>query len=229
MVALLVLASILVFVLIDLLIRRAQRRKEILSPKQMKLQVADNFLIPRGYFLSRGHSWVELLQNGTVRIGIDDFVQKLVGPIDALSFAPLQSTITKGETLATICQGKRSLSMPSPITGTISSLNTSLMKKPSLINDDPYLAGWIATIEPNDLSSEIRMTKISDAAGQWLKSEVARFRNFLQNAMSRPDPSLELSGGTLLDGGAPVAGVLRMTDEQTWHSFEQEFLLNPAD
>ena len=224
MVALLVLTSILVFVIIDLLIRRARRRTEALVPKQVRLPVADSFRIPRGYFLSRGHSWVELLQNGTVRIGIDDFVQKLVGPIDAVSPAPLQSKIRKGETLVTIRQGGRSLALPSPITGTISSLNASLVGKPSLVNDDPYTSGWIATIEPSNLFSEIRMTTISDAAAQWLKNEVARFRNFLQDAISRPDPGFVLSGGTLLDGGAPVEGVMHMTDERTWNSFEREFL-----
>jgi len=226
MVALLVLASVLVFVVIDLLIRRSRRQKEALAPKQAKPPVADNFLIPGGYFFGRGHSWVKLLQNGTVRIGIDDFVQKLVGPIDALSLAPLQSKIRKGETLVTIRQGKRSLSLPSPISGRISSLNTSLVGKPSLVNDDPYTDGWVAMIEPSNLSSELPTTTIADGAAQWLKNEVARFRDFLQDAVSRPDRALVLGGETLLDGGEPVQGVLRMTDDGTWHSFEQKFLLD---
>jgi len=226
MVLLLVLASVLVFVLIDLLILRPRRRKEALAPKRAKPAVADNFQVPRGHFLSRGHSWLELRHDGTVRIGIDDFVQKLVGPIDALSLAPLQSKIRKGETLVTIRQAKRSLSLPSPVSGRILSLNTSVVGKPSLVNDDPYTDGWIAVIEPSNLSSELTATTIADGAVQWLKNEVSRFRNFIQDAVSRPDRALVLSGETLLDGGTPVEGVLRMTDNATWRSFEEEFLSN---
>ena len=45
----------------------------------------------------------------------------------------------------------------SPLTGTVKSVNPALDANPELLNQDPYIAGWIAEIEisaaPNDLLS----------------------------------------------------------------------------
>lgn len=222
MVALFVLASILVFVLIDLFVQRAQRRREALAP--VKLPVADRFLIPRGYFLSRGHSWIELMFSGNARVGIDDFVQKLVGPVDAVQAAPLHSEIAKGEPLLTITRDGRKLSVPSPLSGTIVEVNSELLKQPAVLNADPYVSGWGVVIEPSRLASELRLFTIAEGAATWLKGEVTRFRNFIKESAARMAGEPMPAGVTLLDGGTPVAGVLQMTDQKTWNSFQHEFL-----
>lgn len=224
MVALFVLASILLFVLIDLFVQRVQRRKEALAPRPVKVPVADKFLVPRGYFLSRGHSWIELLFSGNARVGVDDFVQKLVGTIDGLRVAPVDSQIAKGEPLFTISREGRTLSIPSPLSGRIVEINSELLRQPSALNSDPYVSGWGVVIEPTALASELRLLSIADGAASWLRGEVTRFRNFIKESASRMSASPLPAGVTLLDGGTPVAGVLRMTDEKTWKDFQQEFL-----
>jgi len=224
MVAIFVLASILLFVLIDLLVQRAQRRKEALVPRPIKVAVADRFLVPRGYFLSRGHSWIELLFSGNARIGIDDFVQKLVGKIDGIRVAPIRSEIRKGEPLFTISREGRLLTIPSPLSGRIVEINSELLREPSAVNSDPYVSGWGVVIEPTALASELRLLSIADGAATWLRGEVTRFRNFIKESASRMSASPLPAGVTLLDGGTPVAGVLKMTDDKTWKEFQQEFL-----
>ena len=55
--------------------------KAIETPTYVKLsgvQVADN------YYHHIGHSWVQPLQDGWVRIGIDDFTSKVFGPADPI-------------------------------------------------------------------------------------------------------------------------------------------------
>ncbi len=46
------------------------------------------FRIPHGYYLHRGHAWVKIEEGSTVRIGLDDFALRLLGPLDRIE-APL--------------------------------------------------------------------------------------------------------------------------------------------
>ncbi len=224
MVAIFVLVSILLFVLIDLILQRTQRRKEALAPQSIRPPVADRFLIPRGYFLSRGHSWIELMFSGNARVGIDDFVQKLVGPVESLQSVPLHAEVRKGDPLFTMVSRGRSLSIPSPLSGTVVEVNADLLRQPSVLNSDPYVSGWGVIIRPTRLASELRLFSIAEGAATWLKGEVSRFRDFIKDSASRMTSAPLPAGATLLDGGTPVSGVLQMTDEKTWEDFQQEFL-----
>ena len=224
MVAIFVLLTILAFIAIDLFVQRSARKQEGLVPRLAKVQVADRFIVPRGYFLSRGHSWMELLFTGNARVGIDDFIQKLAGTVEAVNLPPLGSTLRKGEPLLTLQIGPRELSIPSPLSGTIAEVNADIARNPSAVNSDPYGSGWGVVIEPNNLSEELRQLNIAETAAQWLRGEVSRFRNFIKDYSFRTEANPLPAGVTLLDGGMPVAGVLQMTDDQTWKAFEREFL-----
>ena len=46
------------------------------------------FKLPHGYYLHRGHTWVKIEEGSTVRIGLDDFALRLLGPLDRVE-APL--------------------------------------------------------------------------------------------------------------------------------------------
>src|SRR5512135_1174495 len=47
-------------------------------------QLAAFFQVPADLFFHRGHTWVRLEGGDTVTIGLDDFAQKLVGPVGSL-------------------------------------------------------------------------------------------------------------------------------------------------
>lgn len=224
MVAIFVFLTILAFLAIDLLVQRSARKKEALAPRPVRIPVADRFLIPRGYFLSRGHSWIELLFTGNARVGIDDFVQKLVGPIEEIRLPSVRAEIRKGEPLYSIRIGTRELAIPSPLSGTIIEVNSAISGNPGTLNRDPYVSGWGVVIEPNNLAEELPLFSIAESAAQWLRGEVTRFRNFIKEYAFRMQATPLPAGVTLLDGGMPVTGVLQMTDDQTWKAFEREFL-----
>lgn len=217
MVAIFVLLTIVAFVLVDFLIQRREAHKvRGTGPAPVLL---DRFLIPKGYFVSRAHAWIEVLGGGKARIGIDDFIQKLVGTLDEVIPIPPGTTIRKGDPLMTLRKGGRVLVIPSPLSGTVEAINTDLIGNWSLVNQDPYDNGWVVLLEPTNLAEELPSAAIATAATQWLRTEISRFRDFL-NGLRSPQPA----GATLLDGGVPVAGVLSMTDDETWNRFGHEFL-----
>ena len=219
MVALFVIATILLCVGIELLRNRTKQRSTV--PSAVHIPV-DQFLLPKGYFISKAHTWVELTFAGEARIGVDDFAQKVIGKIERIEVAPLGSEIKKGDTLMTVFNGSRMLSIPAPITGKVLTVNDSLLDSPNSLHQDPYLAGWVAVVIPKNISSELHFLAIADEAAKWLRKEVSRFRDFIkaQSQIGVPAPA----GITMLDGGAPLNGVLEQFNENTWNAFQQEFL-----
>jgi glycine cleavage system H protein len=220
MVAIFVLLTIVAFILVDILIQRREGRKaRAAAPAPVLL---DRFVIPKGYFVSRAHAWIEVLGGGKARIGIDDFVQKLVGTIDEVVAVPAGASVRKGDPLMTLRKGVRTLLIPSPLSGRVEAVNTELSGNASVVNSDPYGDGWVVLIDPTDLASELPSANIAAAATQWLRTEISRFRDFINNLGTEPDALP--AGVTLLDGGVPVAGVLGMTNDETWNRFGREFL-----
>ena len=219
MVAIFVILTILLCVGIELLRDRAASRKAIPSAARVP---ADRFLIPKGYFISKAHTWVELMFSGQARVGIDDFAQKIIGPIERIEAAPLGAELKKGETLLTVRHGSRRLSIPAPISGKVLTVNESLLASPDTVRRDPYIAGWIVTMAPKNISAELPLLSIAEDAARWLRKEISRFRDFIkaQSHLGIPNPQ----GATLLDGGMPLSGVLGQFNENTWHAFQKEFL-----
>jgi glycine cleavage system H protein len=219
MVALFVIATILLCVGIELLRDRAKQRKAVSVAAQIQ---TDSFLLPKGFFISKAHAWVEMTFSGEARIGVDDFTQKVIGAIDRVDIAALGSEIKKGETLLTVQHGSCMLNIPAPISGTVMRVNESLLDSPNILHQDPYIAGWVAVIAPKNISIELRLLTIADEAAKWLRKEVSRFRDFVkeqaQVGVSVP------AGVTMLDGGAPLNGVLEQFNEKTWNAFQKEFL-----
>jgi glycine cleavage system H lipoate-binding protein len=219
MVALFVIATILLCVGIEILRDRAKQRKAV--PAAVRIQ-PDRFLLPKGFFISKAHAWVEMTFSGEARIGVDDFAQKVIGAIDRVEVAALGSEIKKGDTLLTVQHGSRLLKIPAPITGTIMRVNESLLASPNMLHQDPYIAGWVAVIAPKNISVELRLLSIADEAAKWLRKEVSRFRDFIKDQAQAGIPAPV--GVTMLDGGAPLNGVLENCNEKTWSAFQKEFL-----
>ncbi|MGO9481397.1 MAG: glycine cleavage system protein H [Candidatus Kryptoniota bacterium] len=226
MVALFVVATIIVFFIIDYFVQRAEKRKKAVAPAA-DIASRARFIIPKEYFFGKGHVWIELLSGGYARIGLDDFVQKIVGRIDDVGFIPLDGKIAKGDKLFTIQQGAKNLSFQTPISGKIVSFNDELTHSPDVLRKKPYADGWVAIIEPSNLDEIKSLSKGTDAA-QWLKEEIKRFRNFIttQSAPAASMSTPSLAGVTLMDGGTPVEGVMEHSSRETWQNFENNFLKN---
>ncbi len=216
MVALFVIATILVCLTIDYIVQRKERRAE--APQPQVTLSSDSFILPRGYFFNKAHTWLELLFSGKVYIGVDDFISKVAGKIDAVEVIASER-VRKGEPLFRIRQGERTLTFYSPISGKISAINTSVIESPQTILEDPYLNGWVVMVEPEDIASEVKEFMIGNEASRWLRNEIRRFREFI----TREAPRFSVEP-TLADGGLVIKGVLQNVDERVWEKFEEEFI-----
>ena len=183
------------------------------------LQVAD-LALPGGLFFHQGHTWTGIDTTGKVKIGLDDFAQNILGRIDNIKLRKVGDSISKGEKVFTIMQGKRKAEFNAPVDGVISAINKDVISKPELLKNDPYENGWVYAVEPRNLAQNLKSLTVAEEAKSWLKKEIARFKEFLAEQFVED----KLLGTTMADGGMPVNGIMEYMDDFSWMKMQEAFL-----
>jgi len=111
--------------------------------------VVGGYLVKGDRYYTKDHEWA-FIKNGKAQVGITDYAQKMLGDIVYVDLPEKEQEIEAGETLANIESVKNVAPIYSPITGTVLETNEDLMDDPSIVNEDPYDAGWIAILEMKD-------------------------------------------------------------------------------
>ena len=170
-----------------LLIKRENRILKQLKPKvhitnlaSTESMKADEFSIPGGVFISRGHCWASMQQDGTVNVGIDDFARKLIGKIDDFELPNLGMKIKKGQPLFSIKQGQKTIRFNSPVSGMVKKVNSFLKNEIEALNITPYDSNWICIIDADNIDNEIKDLKIGNAAVSFYQDDIEHFRTALK-------------------------------------------------
>ena len=116
----------------------------------------------RFYWVEK-HTWARLETDGTITIGITDVAQRLAKGIVNATPKDTGRSVQKGKSAGTLESGKWVGPVTSPITGEIIAVNEEMKSKPSLINADPYGAGWFVRIKPVDWAGESALLVPGDA------------------------------------------------------------------
>ena len=93
--------------------------------------------------------WVKE-ENGSIRIGLSDFVQQRNGDVAFAEIKPAGTAIAIGEELAVIETIKVNITFTSPASGKIAEVNPAMNDAPEAINQDPYGQCWILLLHPED-------------------------------------------------------------------------------
>lgn len=96
---------------------------------------------------SEEHEWVSKVEGQTIRIGITDYAQSQLGDIVFVEFPEAGAAVTAGDSVGTIESVKTVSELYSPVTGTVTKVNESLVDQPELLNEEPYDGGWIIEVE----------------------------------------------------------------------------------
>jgi len=207
-----------------LLIRRQARLEaeitpqiRLVTPSVTESDSRHEFNIPAGVFVSPAHSWVSLLLNGMVRVGIDDFTHKTVGRIDAVELPAKGRVVAKGAPLFSIQQGELNLSVPSPVSGKITDVNVELLDNPNLVKLKPYELGWFCKIEPTRLTEDLKDMKIGDEAVAWYRGEIQRYAEMKKKVPRE-------GGGEKAAPSAREEVPSDALDRSTWMAFSENFI-----
>jgi len=182
----------------------------------------NSVIIPKGLYFDKTHTWAFMEKDGVVKIGIDDFLQHITGPITRIEMKKTGEKIKKGDMALSIIQKGKQLNIYSPISGTIKDQNKVLLSNSSLINSSPYSEGWVYKIEPANWSREIQFLDMAEKYKNWLFHEFSRLKDFL--AASLKVNRMEYENVVLQDGGVLKDSVLADFGPEVWDDFQTNFL-----
>lgn len=179
--------------------------------------------IPQGIYFNRNHTWAHLGESGSAKVGLDDFLQHVIGDLQLSGLKEAGEPIKKGELLAEIEKDGKKLKVFSPITGVVMATNEMLQEDPGLINDDPYQKGWLYQVKPSNWIKDTSSCLLAEKASEWSEKEITRFKDFLSMGAMRKYSS-EPAMLVLQDGGEIVDHVLSELPDEVWKDFQEEFL-----
>ena len=99
---------------------------------------------------SKDHFWVRV-DGRHARIGLSEHGLVAFGEVKGVELPEIGDSIERGEALGELESRRTVTELISPVSGTISAINTDLEDSPSLVNDDPHHDGWLVEIELSDL------------------------------------------------------------------------------
>ena len=216
---------ILAGLLLDAIARQKRRKKaEVKSDSFIARPVLDenSLIVPGGIYYDKTHTWSFLEQNGTVKVGIDDFLQHITGKVTGVKLKDKGDKIKKGEPFLSIIQNGKQLALYAPISGIITKINEKLNASASLINTSPYNDGWIYMIEPANWSRENQLLFMAEKHMRHIKNEFSRLKEFLATALK--DDTEKYSLVILQDGGELRDGILSDLGPEVWEDFQTKFI-----
>ena len=191
-----------------------------LHPKVLARQVkvrqikVRKFLILEHLYYYKKHTWVKIKDSETVRVGLDDFAQKLLGKMEEIELPEVGRKIVQGEAGWQIKTRMGSAKLLSPIDGVITNVNEELSRDASLLNNDPYNKGWVIELRPFDLDESLKKLLRGDKTKEWLNEEIDRLNHKIESSL----------GVTVADGGELV-NTIEKINKKEWEDLVKDFLL----
>jgi glycine cleavage system H protein len=101
---------------------------------------------------TKDHEWVELSEDKkTATIGISEYAAHALGDVVYVELPTTPMEVAAGDSIGAVESVKSASDINSPISCTITSVNSLLEEKPATINkgpeDDSSAGGWVAKVE----------------------------------------------------------------------------------
>lgn len=164
----------------DRIERQMKPTVRLITPSTKESGSQHEFNVPAGIFISPNHTWVNIEMNGTARVGLDDFVRKIIKNIDEVELPKLNRNIKKGELLFSIKHNSHTINISSPISGKVTLLNTEHVEHPEWIASKPFELSWMCCIDPSNLPEELHSLKIGVDSVNWYREEIDRYNEIVK-------------------------------------------------
>ncbi|MEJ2477480.1 MAG: glycine cleavage system protein H [Desulfobacterales bacterium] len=174
----------------------------------------EGFKIPQGYYLHRGHAWVKIEEENTVRIGLDEFAARTFGPFSRIDTPLMGKTVHQDQPEIRLIRGKNRADLLSPVSGVITATNPRLLEDAQVENRNAYAEDWLIRVHADNLRRDLKNLMISDETATFLTEEVERLYQVIEAAAG----PLTVDGGRL---GSDIYGKLPQLD---WPTLTRTFL-----
>jgi glycine cleavage system H protein len=148
--------------------REDERRKKLesqmerLEHERRKIAEARPTL-PRGYpndlLYHAEHTWVRRGSIGLF-VGLTNFAQDALGEFVHLDLPQPGEVVQRGGRCGDVESVKAIYDIVAPISGHVIGANPLVIDRPELVNEDPYVAGWLLVVDPAD---EVELAELLSA------------------------------------------------------------------
>jgi glycine cleavage system H protein len=121
------------------------------------------------------HLWYVALPGDLIRLGMTSVATALAGEVLAFTPKRVGRRFDAGRSCATIESGKWVGPARAAFSGTVVEVNDALIRRPSLVNRDPYGEGWMLVARPDDpaaaLAGLVTGSALAPAYEAWMTRE----------------------------------------------------------
>jgi glycine cleavage system H lipoate-binding protein len=172
------------------------------------------FKIPHGFYLHPGHTWVKIEEGSMVRVGLDDFALRLLGPLDQIQAPLMGKQLEQGRQDISLRREENDAKLLSPVSGVVTDINPALRERGSRDTEDPYSESWILRLHCASLRQDLKNLMIGDEASEYLDQEVNRLYEVIE----------ETAGPLAADGGYLGDDIFGNLPQIGWQKLTREFL-----
>lgn len=109
--------------------------------------------IPDDLRYTEEHEYVRKAADGVAEIGITDYAQGELGDVVYVELPSVGTKLGKHDVFGTIEAVKAVSELFCPVAGEVVAVNSRLDQEPALVNSDPYGAGWMIKLKPDDAAA----------------------------------------------------------------------------
>ncbi|MBZ5638760.1 MAG: glycine cleavage system protein H [Acidobacteriia bacterium] len=154
-----------------------------------------------------GHTWAGVVADGRIRIGLDAFASRLLRHVSGIVLPPAGGRVERGHVGCWVTDENVTLSLKSPVSGTVVRSNPRLRSSPALAAESPYTEGWLLEVACENAEAAVNGLLGAPEIRARAQADLNRLRDLSMEAQGeREGPSI---GATLADGGEPAQDLRR--------------------
>ena len=98
--------------------------------------------LPTDLLYTKDHEWLRV-DGDVATVGITEFASEALGDVVYVDLPDAGSAVTAGESCGEIESTKSVSDLYAPTDGEVLEVNDAVVQEPSLVNTDPFGAGWL--------------------------------------------------------------------------------------
>ncbi len=171
------------------------------------------FELAEDFYYHEGHTWAKPEYGGRVRVGLDDFAQKLIGKSVKIELPNIGQEVKQGDVGFQVRRNGEVAKVLAPIDGIVAHVNDQLIQQPGMVNESCYEKGWLFIVEPTRLRKNLKGLYFGQEAHNHINAESEKL-------FSMANDDLRVAA----DGGAAVEDISQELKGENWAKFIKTFL-----
>jgi len=154
--------------------------------------------LPANRFFTPNHLWFRSGGTQTFTVGMDHLALHILGPVCGVAFPTIPARVVAHAPCAWVVHELGTVTLKSPVNGTITQVNEVLKDAPHLVKKAPYTEGWIFRLRSGGGQSLDPQFLSHDEASDLFRKQANLLKAELLRLMKKKHVAL---GATLHDGG----------------------------